>query len=281
MRDIAARALDTAAAAGAQYADCRVVNRSVQSLTVKNGELVAVELSEDSGFGVRVIVDGAWGFACSVRLDGASVDSVARDAVRIARASARVRRDPVRLSAVKPAQGEYRTPVRRDPFDVSLEDKVDVLVRADAAMAAVKGLTVREASLEFVREERHFASSEGASITQTIIESGGGLDATATAAAEVQTRSYPNSFGRHQLCAGWEMVEEMDLPGNAGRLAEEAVALLTADECPAGRMTLILDATQAAMQVHESCGHPTELDRVLGYEAAYAGTSFLTPDLLE
>ena len=281
MRDIAARALDTASAAGAHYADCRVVNRLVQSLTVKNGEVMSVELSEDSGFGVRVLVDGAWGFACSVRLDGASIDSIAREAVRIARASGRVRQEPVRLSAVEPAHGEYTTPVRRDPFDVSLEDKVDVLLRADAAMAAVRGLTVREGSLEFVREERHFASSEGASITQTIIESGGGLDATATSDGEVQTRSFPNSFGRHQLCAGWEMVEDMDLPGNAGRIAEEAVALLTADECPAGRMTLILDATQAAMQVHESCGHPAELDRVLGYEAAYAGTSFLTPDLLE
>src|SRR5205807_446995 len=154
-------------------------------------------------------------------------------------------------------------------------------LRTDAAMGEVSGVTVREASLEFVREQRHFASSEGAAITQTIIEAGGGCDATATNDAEVQTRSFPNSFGRHQLCAGWEMVEEMDMPGNAGRIAEEAVALLTAAECPGGRMTLILDATQAAMQVHESCGHPTELDRVLGYEAAYAGTSFLTPDLLE
>ena len=117
-------------------------------------------------------------------------------------------------------------------------------------------------------------------LDQTIIESGGGLDATATSDDEVQTRSFPNSFGRHQICAGWEAIEAFDLPGNAGRIAEEAVALLTADRCPAGTMTVILDATQAALQVHESCGHPTELDRVLGHEAAYAGTSFLTPDLL-
>ena len=96
----------------------------------------------------------------------------------------------------------------------------------------------------------------------------------------MQTRSFPNSFGRHQICAGWEAIEAFDLPGNAERMAEEAVALLTADPCPAGTMTVILDATQAAMQVHELCGHPTELDRVLGHEAAYAGTSFLTPDLL-
>ena len=127
---------------------------------------------------------------------------------------------------------------------------------------------------------RHFASSEGALLDQTIIESGGGLDATATSDDDVQTRSFPNSFGRHQICAGWEAIEAFDLPGNAGRIAEEAVALLSAAECPAGTMTVILDATQAALQVHESCGHPTELDRVLGHEAAYAGTSFLMPGML-
>jgi TldD protein len=280
VRDVAARALDTAAAAGAHYADCRVVNRTVQSLTVKNGEVLGVELSEDSGVGVRVIVDGAWGFAGVGRLDGASVDGAAQDAVRIARASARLLRDPVRLAPVTPAQGEYRTPVERDPFDVSLEDKMDVLLRTDAAMARVSGLRVRQGSLEFVKEERSFASSEGASLTQTIIESGGGIDATATSDSEVQTRSFPNSFGRHQVCGGWEAVLAMDLPGNGERIAEEAVALLTAAVCPEGRMTVILDGTQAALQVHESCGHPTELDRVLGFEAAFAGTSFLTPDLL-
>jgi TldD protein len=280
VRDVAARALDTAAAAGAQYADCRVVNRAVQTLTVKNGDVASVELSEDSGVGVRVIVDGAWGFAGVGRLDGASVDVAVGEAVRIARASGRLLREPVRLAPVVPAQGEYRTPVQRDPFDVSLEDKIDVLLRTDAAMGRVPGLTVREATLEFVKEERHFASSEGASITQTIIESGGGLDATATSATEVQTRSFPNSFGRHQVCAGWEAIEAMELAANGERIAEEAVALLSAAVCPEGRMTVILDGTQAALQVHESCGHPTELDRVLGSEAAYAGTSFLMPDLL-
>jgi TldD protein len=105
------------------------------------------------------------------------------------------------------------------------------------------------------------------------------MDATATGDGEVQTRSHPNSFGRHQLCAGYEAVEAMDLAGNAERIGSEAVALLTAPPCPTGRMTLILDGTQAALQVHESCGHATELDRVRGDEAAYAGTSFLTPDL--
>ena len=280
MREVSERALDAASAAGASYADCRVINRTVQKLTVKNGVVASVELIEDEGVGIRVIADSAWGFAAVDLLDAAAVEDAARHAVRIARASARANRVAVRLAPAPVVTGEYRTPVVSDPFAVSLEDKVDLLLRTDAAMALVPQVRIRECSLEFVREQRHFANSEGSVTDQTIIESGGGLDATATSDDEVQTRSFPNSFGRHQVCAGWEAIEGFDLPGNAGRIAEEAVALLTADPCPDGTMTVILDATQAALQVHESCGHPTELDRVLGHEAAYAGMSFLTPDLL-
>jgi TldD protein len=280
VRQVSERALDAASAAGASYADCRVINKTVQRLIVKNGVVAAVELFEDEGVGVRVIVDGAWGFAAVDALDGPSVEAAARHAVQIARASARVNRVAVRLGPAPALTGTYRTPFVRDPFSVSLDEKVNLLLRTDEAMSHLPQIRIRECSLEFLREDRHFASTEGAVLDQTIVESGGGLDATATSDDEVQSRSFPNSFGRHQLCAGWEVIEAFDLPGNAGRIAEEAVALLTADPCPAGTMTVILDATQAALQVHESCGHPTELDRVLGHEAAYAGTSFLTPDLL-
>jgi TldD protein len=279
MREIAELVLDAAAAAGAGYADCRVVQRQVQALVVKDGRFAEVTSSEDEGVGVRVLVDGAWGFAGVDRLDAESLEEAARLACRIARASARVRRRPVRLAPATPVQGRYATPAQRDPFEVSLEDKLDLLIRADEAMAAVPGITTHRASLEFVRELRFFASTEGSRIEQLIVESGGGMDATATSDDEVQTRSHPNSFGRHQLCAGYEAVVGMDLVGSAERIASEAVALLRAAPCPTGRMTLILDGTQAALQVHESCGHAAELDRVRGDEAAYAGTSFLTPDL--
>jgi TldD protein len=280
VRELAERALDTATAGGAAYADCRVVARAMQVAVVKNGAVARVALSEDEGIGVRVIVDGSWGFAGGDRLDGASTDATVQRALRTARAGARLRGQPVVLAPVQPVVAAYETPVLQDPFAVSLDRKVDLLLRTDAAMAHVPGVTVRECSLEFVRERRYFASSEGARIDQTITESGGGLDATATSDDEVQTRSYPNSFGRHQLCAGWEAIEAMDLDGNAERIAAEAAALLTAEPCPAGVMTVILDAAQASLQVHESCGHPTELDRALGAEAAYAGTSFLVPDML-
>ncbi len=280
MRELAERALDIAAVGRAGYADCRVVSRTVQTIVVKNGVVVRVASSEEEGLGVRVLLDGAWGFAAAGRLDGASIDAAVERALRIARASARVADRPVRLAPVLPVVAEYATPLRQDPFAVPLERKVDLLLRTDAAMARVPQVTVREGSLEFVAERRFFASSEGARIEQHIVESGGGFDATATSPDEVQTRSYPNSFGRHQLCAGWEAIEAMDLDGNAERIASEAAALLTADTCPSGVMTVILDGAQAALQVHESCGHPTELDRALGAEAAYAGTSFLTPDML-
>ena len=280
MRDLAERALDDAVARGATYADCRVVEHRGQTLVVKDGRVSQVVSSEDEGLGVRVIVDGAWGFASSDHRDPAGIAETVERAVRIAKASARLQREPVRLAPVDVVVDTYSTPYRRDPFAVPVEQKLELLLAADAAMGRVAGVTTREASLDFVHERRYFASSEGSRIDQTIVEAGGGMDATATSADEVQTRSYPNSFGRHQLCAGWEAIEEMDLAGNGERIASEAVALLTASPCPEGVMTVILDGTQTALQVHESCGHPTELDRALGDEAAYAGTSFLMPDML-
>jgi TldD protein len=279
VRDTAERVLDAAHAAGAAYADCRVVERTTQTVTVKNGRVNNVAQLEDAGVGVRVLVDGAWGFAGTQRSDAEGLEGAARLAVRIARASARTAVARVRLAPASVIEATYETPLEVDPFTVSLDAKIELLLAADAAMD-VPGITTRHGSAATVRHHQHFASSEGSRITQTIVETGAGIDATATGNGEVQSRSFPNSFGRQQLTGGWEAVLAMDLVGNAPRVAEEAVALLTADLCPAGTMTVILDATQAALQVHESCGHPTELDRVLGYEAAFAGTSFLMPDML-
>ncbi|MDQ6846931.1 MAG: TldD/PmbA family protein [Candidatus Dormibacteraeota bacterium] len=279
MLDVAERALDAAHAAGAEYADCRVVERTTQSVTVRNGRVNNVTQFEDAGVGVRVLLDGAWGFCGTQRTDAEGLEGAARLAARIARASARTAVARVRLAPQNAVTATYATPLGIDPFSVSLDRKIELLLAADAAMD-VPGITTRIGSLGAVRHHQLFASSEGSRITQTIVETGGGLDATATSQTEVQSRSFPNSFGRQQLTAGWEAVEAMDLAGNARRVAEEAVALLAADLCPKGTMTVILDATQAALQVHESCGHPTELDRALGFEAAFAGTSFLMPEML-
>jgi TldD protein len=280
VKDLAPIALNAAQLQGASYADIRISRRQQQNVTVKNGELAAVSDDATEGFGVRVLVDGAWGFAASARLEQAEVEAAVRRAARIARASALVHRAPVQLGTPVTSQGMYRTPFQRDPFAVPLSEKVDLLMRADRGMAGVKGVTVREGSMECVHEEKIFASTEGAFTEQHLYETGAGLDATATTDDDVQTRSYPNSFGRQQGTSGYEFIEAMDLERHAPRIAEEAVQLLRAPQCPSGEKTLILDASQVALQIHESCGHPTELDRVFGMEAAYAGTSFMTTDQL-
>src|SRR5947209_48519 len=280
MKDLAEAALNAAQVKGASYADVRLDEHVTQDIIVKNGQLAAVSDDASEGFGVRVIVDGAWGFAGSARLENEEVQQVVDRAIRIARASARVRSTPVDLGPPVTSRGKYRTPLECDPFTVPLTEKVDLLLRADAAMGSVKGVTIREGSMEFIRQKKTFASTEGALTKQELFESGAGIEATATSPDDVQNRSYPNSFGRHQGSGGYEYISGLGLDRHGQRIAEEAVALLTAPQCPSGVKTLILDASQTALQIHESCGHPTELDRVFGMEAAYAGTSFMTPEKL-
>ena len=280
MKELAEAALNAAQLKGASYADIRITHQVQQNLTVKNGELAAVSDDASEGFGVRVIVDGAWGFAGSSRLERSEIDVVVDRAVRIAKASARVRSGRVDLGAPVTSRGRYTTPIERDPFSVPLGEKVRLLLRADAAMGETAGVTIREGSMEFIHESKLFASTDGAFTEQELYESGAGIEAMATSPDDVQNRSYPNSFGRHQGAGGYEYIEALQLDHHGARIGEEAVALLRAPQCPSGVKTLILDASQTALQIHESCGHPTELDRVFGMEAAYAGTSFMTPEKL-
>ena len=280
MKELVLRALNTAAARGSAYADARVVETTVATLSVKNGRLDAATDRESRGIGVRALVDGAWGFAGTADLTLASIDRAAAQAVETARASASVRGPAVDLGPAVTHRGEYRTPLRRDPFTVPLEEKIALLLESDAAMRRVPGVTTTRGQIVWQRERKYFGNSEGAYIEQDLVETGCGIDATAVGHGEVQNRSYPNSF-RHQATRGYEMVTELDLPGNAQRIGEEAVALLTARQCPQDiTTTLILDSSQLALQIHESCGHPIELDRVYGTELDFAGGSFLTLDQL-
>ena len=278
MREYTDRALDTARCRGANYADVRIVRREKQDIGVKNGIVQTLSLESDLGFGVRVIVDGAWGFASSNHLTSDEIDRVAEKAVTIAKASARVKEADIDLGPPEVHVDTYRTPIEIDPFEVSLEAKIDVLLAADKEARAVTGVAIAQGTMGFLRETKTFASSEGSFIEQTIIESGLGITVRSVGQGEMQQRSYPNSFGRHQGTAGYEFIGAWDLPGHARQTAEEAVALLSAPQCPSAVTTLILDGPQLALQVHESCGHPIELDRVFGTEAEYAGTSFLTPE---
>jgi TldD protein len=280
MDEVADRALNQAQVSGATYADVRAIIQRSEVISVKNGRVEAFARSTSEGFGVRVIAGGAWGFASSNQLTTAEADRVAALAVAIARASAQAKKADVRLSPLPAIQGSYATPVGRDPLEVSTEVKLALLLQADEAMRRVKGLTVAESSLEAAVEDKLFASTEGSRLRQRIVTCGAGIEATAVTPDEVQTRSFPNSFGRQAGTAGWEFVEALRLADNAEQTASEAVELLSARPCPPMVTTLILDGTQLALQVHESCGHPIELDRVFGMEAAYAGTSFLTTDKL-
>lgn len=283
MKDLAARALNLAQIRGATYADIRVVARDNQRVAVKNGKVEVIEQNESQGFGVRVIVNGAWGFAASSRVEMREVENVVARAIAIAKASALFKTRDVDLGDPISIKESYTTPIKINPFTVPLHDKMDLLLRADEAMRRVHGVKVTRAEMAFVRENKLFASTEDSLINQEIIESGCGIVALATdwQTGEVQVRSYPNSVGRHQQTRGYEFILEQKLVENAPRVAEEAVALLSADQCPSyDATTIILDSSQLALQIHESCGHPIELDRVLGSEAAFAGTSFLTPEKL-
>ncbi len=277
MRDLSQRALDTAVQRGATYADVRVVRRAEESISVKSGRIEAVAFGESEGFGVRVLVDGAWGFAASSGLTTTEADRVAGDAVRIARASATTLRRAVVLDDRPPAHGSYRTPYEVDPFGVPVEEKVADLMAAEAAMTRTPGIAFAEANYSAQREWKSFAASDGSETDQEITHVVANIEANAVSGDELQRRSYADSG----QAAGYEWVRGLDLVGNAERIAPEAVALLSAPQCPPGRRTIILDPSQLYLQVHESCGHPTELDRVFGTEASYAGTSFLTTDKLE
>ncbi len=280
-RDLAHRGIDTARTRGASYADVRFVRRTVEDAFVKNGHVDSIDRTDTFGFGVRVIADGAWGFAASAVPRAEEVDRVAALAVEIAKASAIAKARDVALAPVAPQRGTYRTKVKVDPFAVPFEDRIGLLVAAEAAMRAVKGLRTTRANYEIWREDKLFVSSEGADLEQTLFETGCGISAEAVGDGELQIRSYPAAGGRTQNQAGWEFVTKWDLVAHAPRIAEEAVALLTAKPCPQDvRTTVVIGDAQLMLQVHESCGHPIELDRALGTEAAFAGTSFLTTDRL-
>ena len=265
MDDLVSRALDLSKVQGAGYADIRIVRTSQERISVRSGVVDTLSCDESLGFGVRVLVNGCWGFASSHDITSKEVDRVTALAVNIAKASATLSKGAVNLGPPVTSRGIYTTPIEEDPFTISTDHKLALLMDADQRMASVKGIRSRQGNLIFIKEEKTFANSEGAHVEQTVYEAGGGISANAVGNNEIQRRSYPQSMGRQQGCAGWEYITAMDLPGNAERVATEAVALLTADPCPSNIVTdIIIGSAQLALQIHESCGHAIELDRVLG-----------------
>jgi len=277
---LAQYALELAQDLGASYADVRLIRTRSQALDVKLGRLEAVTSNYEGGLGIRTLVGGAWGFAANPDLKLKKVEIAVRRAIAIARASALVNHDPVELGPAHGHKDSWASPCERNPFDVPLEEKLDVLFDCTATMMAVDGVAICKATMDFREENKLFVSSEEAVIRQRSIISGAGLSALTIGPSGVQTRSFPNCFRGQFKQAGFELIEQVGLRKNAKRTAQEAVQLQSAPQCSTGIETIILGGNQLALQVHESCGHPTELDRVLGSEVNFAGSSFMTPDLL-
>src|SRR6266849_1188719 len=275
VRDLCAAAVDAATGAGAEYADARVVVKRNQFVATKSGRVERLSDSESEGIGVRVLLNGAWGFAADRRLSAAGARDAALRACTFARAAPG--KHSRQLAPVAAASGTYRTPVERDPFDVPLAEKVAQCLEADEALAG-PDILVRQAMVRAQREHKLLITSEGTEVEQELIECGAGIECAAARNGVFQMRSYPSAHVGSSCQTGWEYVEGLDLTGQAPRVAEQAAALVRAHECPSGVTTIVLDADQVALQVHESVGHPTELDRVYGTEASYAGTSFLKPE---
>ncbi len=266
--------LMSSAATRADYADARHVQTRTESLATRNGAVDEVDVSESEGVGVRVRVGGAWGFAATRDTSRTGLDATLERALAIA--AAQPRAPTSALVPEPPARGTWQSTARIDPFAVSLEEKLALLVAADESMRGDSRIALTSAHALAIREARTFASSEGALCEQVSTECGGGISAIAVSGDEVQVRSFPASHGGAVMQAGWEYVVGIDMAADGARVADEAIALLTAPACQPGRTTIVLDGQQLALQVHESVGHAVELDRVLGTEASYAGTSFVT-----
>lgn len=280
MKELIEHILDLARLKRVDYADIRLVTRESEEIEIKNGKVEAFVQEEDSGFGIRVLFQGAWGFACSSKINKREMEKVFGKALQIAKASARATKERVFFQEAKPKVDRYSTAILVDPFHVSPEKKVDLLLRSEALLRAKPEIKISEAFMGSYKTEKIFASTDGSYIEQKIIECGASLSATAIEGSEVQVRSYPNSFRGNFATRGYEWIEALELEKNAERVAEEAVELLSAKPCPSKVTTLILDSSQLALQIHESIGHPIEMDRVLGTETSYAGTSFIRPEMV-
>ena len=276
MQRIALDALDAATRRGISYADVRVVESRDRSLTTKNGQPGHLSSSHTLGVGIRVLAHGGWGFASTDDISPQGFQAAAALACEIARSGSALKNHDVTLAPEDPHQAVWAGPCRVDPFAIPVDRQLALLLDIDAELRRQDGVTLTETNLFFERRRQIFASSIGSLIDQTRTVTGAGFCALSFQDDEIQKRSYPNSFGGQYQLGGYEIVEGLALLENAPRIAGEAVALHSADQCPEGEYNLILDGSQLALQIHESVGHPAELDRVLGSEANYAGMSFLT-----
>ncbi len=275
-RELAARALDAARQAGADYADVRINRNRTQSVGTRERRITGFTDTDTYGFGVRVLVGGTWGFAASREVSEAEVVRVAQQAVAQARANRAAQGRPVELAPTERVDAVWSSPIETDPFDVPVEDKVALLLAANEAALGVAGARFVTSSMAFVREEKLFASTEGTVTDQTVYRSYPQMSVTAVSAdgADFQSRASTDVAPRG---LGYEHVLGARLVETAPRWAEEAVQKLSARAVEPGPTDLVLLPSHLWLTIHESIAHPTELDRILGFEANYAGTSFISP----
>jgi TldD protein len=279
LKGLADAALAAARQGGASYADIRINRYRNQFLFTRDRRVQNIVNTEDFGFGVRVLVDGTWGFASSSAVTKDDVAAIARQAVVIARANKAVNTDPVKLAPVEAyPDAEWNTPVKKDPFEMPLQPKIDLLLQINDVALKVPGASFVSAFMLFVNEKKFFASTEGSYITQSLIRSYPNFNVTAVDRGT--NRFYQRASLFAPMGMGYEYIDSLPLVEEATRAAEEAVAMHKAKPVTPGQKTLILHPTNLWLTIHESVGHPTELDRALGYEANFAGTSFLTTDKL-
>ncbi|MFT7580860.1 MAG: TldD protein [Myxococcota bacterium] len=276
---LATVALESARSAGARYVEARVVGREREVLSYRDGILERGRDERDLGIGIRALFDNGWGYAGTNVLTPEAVRDAARDATQAAKATARTARHAVVLPTA--VEGRYETPLERDPFLVSSAEKAALMGDAQSVMLATDGVSGCTGSLFSQRRESLLWASNGSKVVQSVVLCGGGVAAHATANGDFQRRSAPKNDEGNVQQGGFEWVQSMGLKTLAKQVAREAVALTRAEPLPTQTSTMILGGAQLSLQIHESVGHPTELDRAFGEEISLAGASFLLPDALD
>ena len=277
--ELANLATDIMSKSGCEYGDIRLCSYRTQNLTARDRSLANLSDNVSSGFGVRVLKDGAWGFAASYSLTAAEVKRIVALAIETAKGSGLSNQEPVRLVPVPAYQDKYTTPIKINPFEVSIEEKAELLLHINEKLLAFgeRGIKKAYSFLRLGKEDKTFASTEGSLIEQIIYRSYPGFGCTALGNGDAQSRSYE----RPPLNLGYEHIDKSDLLANVNRVAEEAIEKVRAPDGPSNiHSSIILQPTNLWLTIHESVGHPTELDRVYGYEANFAGTSFATTEKL-
>jgi TldD protein len=276
VKELMNAALNAAKMAGATYADVRCSRQRQNFVFTREQQIQQVVDTDTVGIGVRALVDGTWGFAATRVLTTDGAAAAAREAVAIAKASRIARARPIEwLPSPVVADGKWKSAYVQDPFDIPVEQKADVLLKANAAAMKTKNVKYVFSGFFFVKDERNYANTDGSFIQQDTVRSWPTMQITAVSADFSDFQNRANMM--QPMARGWEYVLASDLVGNAPKWGEEAAAKLTAKPVDVGRYDLVLDPANLWLTIHESIGHPTELDRAMGYEANYAGTSFVAP----